>query len=591
IEITGLTKAFGETEKQFCAIGSIKSNVGHLEGAAGIVGVTKVLLQMKYQQLVPSIHSNTLNSHIAFEQTPFYVQRELSAWRPRPDYPRRASVSSFGAMGTNAYLILEEYIEPAREETKLEGSTLVLLSAKNVERLTDYAQQLLQFVEDHPNINLADLAYTLQVGREAMEERLGIIVTSTGELQNKLKKYLDGDQGIEEFYQGKQSKESLVSFVIDEAMAKTIETWIERRKYTKLLELWVRGLNVDWEMIYRDIAPEKKPRKISAPTYPFARERYWISAHSESLSKLNLKTVLHPLLHENTSTLSEQRFCSTFTGDEFFLKDHMLKSHKILPGVTYLEMVNQAIHEAFDDFDSSSQAIQIKNVVWARPILVDENTIVSISLYPEKNNSIAYEITTKKEDELIIHSYGIANFVHFDKIKHIDIATLKSRCYDEPITITEIYDHIDSLGLHFGESFRALNQVFMNPMRNEVVARLQLPTCVTHSFRDFNLHPSLLDATFVTTAIIHVLHIKQDDEESLSIQLPYALDEITILKSFTPIMWVWTRMSSSNASNIKKFDIDLYDENGDICVQLHGLTFLEANSEKTNQTHIGALVM
>ena len=125
IEITGLTKAFGEYthDKQFCAIGSVKSNIGHCESAAGIAGMTKILLQLKHRQLVPSLHAETLNPHIDFANSPFVVQRSLQAWqRPqlaidaenRPgemrELPRIAGISSFGAGGSNAHVIIEEYV-------------------------------------------------------------------------------------------------------------------------------------------------------------------------------------------------------------------------------------------------------------------------------------------------------------------------------------------------------------------------------------------------------------------------------------------------------------------------------------------------
>jgi acyl transferase domain-containing protein len=155
--------------------------------------------------------------------------------------------------------------------------------------------------------NLADLAYTLQVGRKAMEERLGIIVTSQEELKNKLKNYLDGEQGIEQLYQGILNNESFATFKIDEGMEKAIETWIENRQYGRLLELWVKGLNVDWQMLYKDLSPEQKPRRISAPTYPFARERYWIDMISNYIKPQIINdNIIVPL---NNNTNGHTLFC------------------------------------------------------------------------------------------------------------------------------------------------------------------------------------------------------------------------------------------------------------------------------------------
>ncbi|MFC5743984.1 ketoacyl-synthetase C-terminal extension domain-containing protein, partial [Dyella tabacisoli] len=142
IEIAGLSKAFrGWTQDtQFCAIGSAKSNIGHCESAAGIAGVTKVLLQLKHQQLAPSLHSSVLNPNIDFAGTPFVVQQELAHW-PQPmlegrELPRIAGISSFGAGGANAHVVIEEYITPVVSQAA-NGPVLIVLSARHEDRLRE----------------------------------------------------------------------------------------------------------------------------------------------------------------------------------------------------------------------------------------------------------------------------------------------------------------------------------------------------------------------------------------------------------------------------------------------------------------------
>ena len=186
IEIEGLSRAFGQwtDRKQFCRIGSVKSNIGHCESAAGIAGITKVLLQMKHGRIAPSLHCETPNPHIDFENTPFAVNRGLTPWERSQGetgaLPRVAGVSSFGAGGSNAHLVLSEYQEEKRWESapSLENSPrIILLSARNRERLEAYAQRLLFFAREQapetPGL-LDRIARTLQTGREPMAHRLGI---------------------------------------------------------------------------------------------------------------------------------------------------------------------------------------------------------------------------------------------------------------------------------------------------------------------------------------------------------------------------------------------------------------------------------
>lgn len=297
IEITGLSKAFkadkaGDPKTGWCAIGSVKSNIGHCESAAGIAGVTKVLLQMKAGCIAPSLHSKTLNPHIDFHKTPFVVNQELQEWtRPVIDgktVPRIAGVSSFGAGGSNAHVIIEEYVAPQASlaQVDLQQGVMIPLSAKNANRLRELVQNLLDFLQASDSVDLASLGYTLQVGREALEERLGLLVHSKQELVNKLQQFLTGKAPGEAHFQGhvKRHNHALDAFKTDEDFAETLNAWFEKRKYARLLELWVKGLEIDWNRLY----PTHKPKRVSLPTYPFARERYWVPAVHSSAKPSNL---------------------------------------------------------------------------------------------------------------------------------------------------------------------------------------------------------------------------------------------------------------------------------------------------------------
>ncbi len=124
----------------------MKSNIGHLESAAGIVALTKVLLQLKHKQLVPSIHSETLNPHIDFTQTPFYVQQAVSEWKTKNNLPRRAGISSFGAGGSNAHVIVEEGPEQMLSTQQTKPYYLITLSAKHPDSLAQKVEDLKTFL-------------------------------------------------------------------------------------------------------------------------------------------------------------------------------------------------------------------------------------------------------------------------------------------------------------------------------------------------------------------------------------------------------------------------------------------------------------
>lgn len=176
IEIAALTEAFRATtdKKGFCAIGSVKTNIGHLDTAAGIAGLIKTVLALKHKQIPPSLHFETPNPKIDFDNSPFYVNAKLSDWKTN-GISRRAGVSSFGIGGTNAHVILEEALELGHFNPSRPWQ-LLILSAKTSSALETATANLVQYFQTYPDLNLADATYTLQIGRQAFDYRRMVVV-------------------------------------------------------------------------------------------------------------------------------------------------------------------------------------------------------------------------------------------------------------------------------------------------------------------------------------------------------------------------------------------------------------------------------
>ncbi|MBV9790209.1 MAG: acyltransferase domain-containing protein, partial [Chloroflexi bacterium] len=171
IEIAALTEAFRATTDAsgYCAIGSVKTNVGHLDTAAGVAGLIKTVQALKHQQLPPSLHFERPNPQIDFASSPFYVNSQLTAW-PERERPRRAGVSALGIGGTNAHVIVEE--SPASTESEPGRPwQILLLSAKTATALETATTNLAEHLKQHPEQSLADVAYTLQLGRRSFNHR------------------------------------------------------------------------------------------------------------------------------------------------------------------------------------------------------------------------------------------------------------------------------------------------------------------------------------------------------------------------------------------------------------------------------------
>jgi amino acid adenylation domain-containing protein len=182
IEIEALTQAFRAKtdQKGFCAVGSVKTNVGHLDAAAGVTGLIKTVLALRHRKIPPSLHFETPNPKIDFTNTPFYVNTRLSEWE-RTTGPRRAGVSSFGIGGTNAHVVLEEAPILDYSSDSMKSNHLLVFSAKTATALEQITANFLEFVKENPNRNIADAAYTLQVGRREFNHRRMMVVSSAGD--------------------------------------------------------------------------------------------------------------------------------------------------------------------------------------------------------------------------------------------------------------------------------------------------------------------------------------------------------------------------------------------------------------------------
>jgi polyketide synthase PksN len=590
IEITGLTKAFQKytQDQQYCAIGSAKSNIGHCESAAGIAGVTKILLQLKHRQLAPSLHSRTLNPNIDFTVTPFLVQRELGEWK-RPmlerngstrEYPRIAGISSFGAGGSNAHVIIAEYIpKPAEKSVNFPAphEAIVVLSAKNEERLKERIRQLLTAIQTwrFTDDDLADIAYTLQVGREAMEERLALTAGTLRELEEKLQSYLDGLENIEELYRGqvKRNQETLAVFAADEELQEAIDKWIQRGKYTKLLDLWVKGLSFDWNKLYSG----SKPRRVSLPTYPFAQERYWVpeTAPSFGVTSDAGAAALHPLVQQNTSDLVEQRFSSTFTGREFFLADHRVNGERILPGAAYLEMAWAALRQATASLWEARTQIRLQNIVWSHPVVVGAEAVrVHIGLYPEENGKIAYEIYSQPDTagEPIVHSQGMALPGTVEEAPLLDLSALQTECSQTVFAARRLYETFKTLGLDYGPAHQGIERLYIGT--NQVLAKLALASTVAATREQFGMHPGLMDAAFQAAIGLRLGGNESGNEPPLKPALPFALEELQVIKSHAPLMWalIRSRGGIKPQDSVHKLDIELADEQGHVCLRMRGFS-------------------
>jgi 3-oxoacyl-(acyl-carrier-protein) synthase/acyl carrier protein len=262
VEIAALKNVFDEftKKKNFCAVGSVKTNIGHLGAAAGIASIIKTVLALENKQIPPSLNFTQPNKKIDFANSHFYINNKLTDWAVS-GHPRRAGVSSLGVGGTNAHIILEE--APGRNNNQnghYQTKHPIVLSAKSVERLEETKKNLVFYLEENPGTNLSDLANTLQIGRKDMNIKQAFKVESVGELLTCLKQ--------------NNEKETLSGDNFEKQLA------VDNELSDKLIYAWFKGDNPDWKSLYNG----NQPGRLSIPGYPFKREKHWIEPSKQNTS-------------------------------------------------------------------------------------------------------------------------------------------------------------------------------------------------------------------------------------------------------------------------------------------------------------------
>ena len=276
IEANALVRTFKRfTQKRhFCAIGSVKASLGHASAAAGVIGLIKLLLMLRHGKIPALCHFKSLNPLIEFENSAFRVNTDTLDWPAESGARRVAALNSFGHSGTNVHLVVRAHEAPPVAANP-QGPWVIVLSAKDEERLKESAGRLAAYLEANPACDLRAAAYTLQIGREHLRERLALVIHETGELPLKLKAWLGGDTPVAACWRGAADPQDRAIQLLEseDGAAEMIVRWIAQGKLDKLAELWTLGGTVDWRLLY----PDSRPERLRLPTYPFAREYYWAS--------------------------------------------------------------------------------------------------------------------------------------------------------------------------------------------------------------------------------------------------------------------------------------------------------------------------
>lgn len=560
-EINGLKAAFKQLyenqnmamdRKNYCHISSVKTNIGHLEAAAGIASILKVLMALKYKMIPGNLHLQKLNPYIEIQNSPFSISANNQSWE-RLSAPRRAGVSSFGFGGANAHIILEEYIpKQTAHEKSSTATSLICISARNDEQREKYISDLYEFLKREDGIRMEDLSYTLVAGRKHMNSRFATYADSEAELCEILEAYLE--------HRNPDDDRVFIGTVSDDRKysLEELKEKASHNQWRELAKCFAEGGNEEW----RVLCENKNAYRISLPTYPFAKEKFWIPKTKKTQVTHQVLERLHPLLDQQLADGDTFLFRKCLKKTEFFVHDHVVNGQMLLPGVAYLEMARAAGEKA-----GLGRQLTLKDIVWIQPIILTQDSLEISILLEKADRRMKFTIGSEENGKRVSYCEGYLEKSSDSESPRVFQVPEIQKCCVQVLTKEECYQGLyREVGFDYGPTFQVTKQLRSN--ENEVITDLELPDALRESAGEFVLHPSLLDG-----AIRNIAGMGMQVHDS--VHIPFALGRLIVFDAIPEHCYGYSTIveeTKQNENGTKRFHMSVLDEKGKEIVRIEDFT-------------------
>ena len=568
IEIDGISKAYRKltNKKQFCAIGSLKTNIGHLDNAAGLGGVAKIILSMERRLLPASINFYIPNRNINFIEGSVYVNSSLANWPNNDRGVVIAAINSFGISGTNCHLILESPPLSVKKVNTTELMPLFLpISAKTPEALKEIVVAYYKYLR-YSDKNLSDIMYTASVGRMHFNARVVFIFKKRDELNILLERFINQDSylvsepniryGIHRVVDHEQKKRFDYDITYSDLKALEIKALDLLANYNDrfwedtvhpLIHFYVNGVDIPWVKLFHNT----NLQLVSLPTYPFQKSRCWID-YSEMKKNIN-KRLDHDLLGNKKETIGHVLYTKLLaSNDEWELNNHIIYGRCVLPGVAFIQRMITYMRTIW-----KTESLVFKNISFYTPFTVDNGSEKELHMLIEPVDEIlSFKWASLDENnEWVLHGEG--EFHRADSVnkKIIDISEIKTRLR-YPANLNDEGDAQRGIILK-GRWLSLLTNAWSLNNDEEFLVELTLPREFEDDIIEYCFHPSLMD-----TAVNAANNALQNN----TLYLPFYYEKLTVHKQIPRICYSYLKRNyTDQKSSVLSFDITICDLDG-ICL-------------------------
>jgi len=440
-EALGAVFRSGPVRPRPLVLGAVKANIGHLEGAAGIIGLIKVVLTLQHEVIPGHPHLNRLNPHVRWAELPLEVARETQPW-PEVEGRRIAGVSSFGFSGTNAHVVLEGTAQKLPSAHKSRPAEVLALSARTIPALRQLAEKYAAFL-DQTEATWSDICNTAAMGRAVFGERLAVVATDKAQAAQHLRQWLERDTGSAAVFRGRTRSGEPAR------PALSIES---STKAEVLAEVFVHGAVVDWQ----SWAGGEKYRRVALPGYPFQRERYWVMPSEKKVQSTG-KATGYGLLGNRLPMAGVRAVFETqlsVDGATDWIGDHVLDGRAVFPLTGYVELMLEAGQEIF------GCAAAVEDLVLLSPLVIDPTRTMQVVAEFEaqgRSRVRAYAAGAEGEWQKIAEA-SLRPATTTSTRERVDLDTIRRRL-DENDSAA-FYTDIRKSGATFGPRFQGIARLW-----------------------------------------------------------------------------------------------------------------------------------
>ncbi|WP_261796053.1 type I polyketide synthase [Numidum massiliense] len=602
IEINGIQSALRHftDKKQFCAIGAVKSNIGHLDNAAGLGGLAKVVMAMEKKVLPATLNFSVPNRNISFVESPVYVNDRTVPWTDDPEQVVQAGINSFGLSGTNCHLVLESararHVR-SREEEVCER-LLLPLSAKTPEALKTLAKAYQVRLAD-PNVDLVDAVFTASRGRMHHQIRLAVLFETRDQLCAALGRFASlgkdalpdivlryGAHRLIENDTNRRRPTDLTNLERErlEAEAQSLVNGCDGRLSPDVLERWaelyVAGAELPWDYLTKGL----ETHRIPLPTYPFQGVRCWVEPKVTIGETASLGS--HPLLGDSeVKTIGHTLIRKQFRPEQHWeLSDHRIRGTSVLPGTAFIEMIAAYAERS----NIKTGGLRLTNILFLQPFTVTDGAAKELHmLVQDEGKRKHFKFASCSSDgDWVIHAEAFSEDTADREAGtdlDVDLTALQERLNDRvPV------DTADDLirGIHLGGRWNeSVIGCWKAEETEEFLVELSLPNKYRGHDAVYHLHPALLDQA--VNAANHLM-----DEKELYLPLSYG--ELRVYKPLPPRLFAHLQKVDRTArpedrqagAPVHRFNMALYDAAGGLILEIRDYC-IKSTSEAWGEREAG----